>query len=524
MEGVVFWTRGLFLHSSDSKRKKNSLTLRGKNIGIFQDKFFPSLLYLSPSVTNTTSMSAEVPQQMCSGAKRERETRAIAHNGNDSVGGGGPRNRTEKYDLMVFMPIAFAGLLFKFASDFESQAVSLYLRKRGLEIALSTPGTNALVNILVNMSTPRYSVTELTPNGVLSSGTHLVHVNPKEMLKALELVKTGCESVRIKTGLEVQKILVEGGTMRRITEVGRPAAKKARKTTDESEHAAGEESELVWDSPAYARLPKVQAVAKNLFLKNETPPEAIVMRLSALYLYQRLKKAISTYKDSVTVTLSFVGRMGLRHPTTHQQLPPGVTEVQVEETEEELEKRMKCMRKGQSVPPKPMPYDAWIPTGLYWELNAAGSSIESSIKFSLVDRTQEYKAKALGMPPTSANGHTGGAVVDWNSEEVDVFNPLQGRTDRDLGLYEAGNTVAELLAFPESLTEPPRSWSYSANQLILVLGGSAFNRSATIHISNDESEPIEGALWFCYPLGNNGEAGTMHAIVGRLADIDADAS
>lgn len=442
---------------------------------------------------------------------------------------------TPDHDLALQLPINFAGLLFKFSSGFDCDAVTILLRKRGFDIELQTAGQTVVVNFNIVLGrTERYQLYDLTNRALAGGGIFPFHVSPKDMVRALELVKTGCDSVRIIVGSKPDRVLVEGGTMRAPSEVGQPAAKKAKKAP--AIQPTESSIEKVWDSPADATVKKVERSADGTVLP-PNPFDQVVVRVDALYLSQKLGKVISAYgKDLVDVTLKFNGYKCKRHPKTGEILPEGTTvikteEVQADEDENEwvMEERevaaaakMKPPTSVEAGQQQLVPYDSWQPTSMTFSFTSASSDMDSSVTFALVDRTDDYKqaadnhrnAKRPAEPEPGAERH-----IDWENNEFDVNNPLGDRSDFSLGLFNVNATVAELLAFPRDITDAPEPWSYSGRHLKLALGGSDFSRRATFHINAaDEIAARIGVLWVCFPI-DEGRAGMLHSLVGRLADI-----
>lgn len=438
---------------------------------------------------------------------------------------------TAKHDLALQLPLAFSKLMFKYSAEFDVDCISIYLQQRSFSVELETKGQNVVVNVKAVLGrSDKYVVHNLTKRLLASAEDAFpVHVEPTKMLKALEMVSTGSESVRIYVGDQTDSVLIEGGAMRLPSEVGRvstaaPAAKKVRKAADDA--AAPPGIERVWDSVSDANVKCVEAHTKGQILPEE-PFDQIIVRFDALWLHSKMRTVMAAFgKDKVDVTLRFNGRECMRHPDTHAVIREG------EETDEpatgnnpQVWKHEEEELDGEDAikPEAKVPYPSWVPESITWFFTSASTSSDATQRLTLTDRTQTYRREQEAarkrvereqkrMEALRAEDRP----VDWESNTLDVNNPLAGISEVSLGLFNASTTVAELLAFPTHITQAPPDWKYSGRHLQLTLGGYVFSRKATLHANLDGE--CAGALWMVYPF-EGGQAGTLNAVVGQLAQI-----
>lgn len=456
-----------------------------------------------------------------------------------------PSRVTPEHDLALQLPISFAGVLFKFISEFEVDHVTMLLRRSSFDVDLQTKGATVLVNIKVVLGrTERYVMHDLSHRLLPTANSiFAVHLNPKDVITAIKLVKTGCEAVRMIVGKKVDRVLIEGGTMRLPTEVGcaqQPTAKKAKKAAAEAS-AASPAPDRLWDSPADATIKRVACDTQGQALPSK-PFDQIVLRIDAVCLNQKLGEVMTAFgRDVVDVTLEFKGYECLRHPVTLEIVPDGTETLDAavsadEEGDFAAEEReaaadIKALDPSAAVDgaARLKPIKSWQPTALCLRFTAAGKDIDASQTFFLADRTADFaKAAEEAQRTKTATGPTDASErpVDWeNDNEVDFDNPLGERSDYSLGLFSVGATTGELLAFPKTVDRPPEPWSYSGRHVKLVLGASSFSRYVTIHTNmhetlDEEAGAYTGVLWFSFPI-DEGRAGVLHACVGRMADLES---
>jgi hypothetical protein len=441
---------------------------------------------------------------------------------------------TAKHDLALQLPLAFSKLMFKYSSEFDVDCISIYLQQRSFSVELETKGQNVIVNVKAVLGrSEKYLVHNLTKRLLANTEDAFpVHVDPNKMIKALEMVSTGSESVRIYAGDQADSVLIEGGTMRLPSEVGRvsvaaPAAKKVRKASDDAAAAAAAPPGInrVWDSVSDANVKCVQAHVKGQLLPDE-PFDQIIVRFDALWLHTKMRTVMAAFgKDKVDVTLRFNGRECMRHPETHAVIRDGEeTEESATGNDPQVWKHEEEELDEDAIRPEPKtPYASWVPESITWFFTSASTSSDATQRLTLTDRTQTYRREQEAarkrvereqkrMEALRAEDRP----VDWESNTLDVNNPLAGISEVSLGLFNASTTVAELLAFPTNIIQAPPDWKYSGRHLQLTLGGYVFSRKATLHANLDGE--CAGALWMVYPF-EGGRAGTLNAVVGQLAQI-----
>lgn len=468
-----------------------------------------------------------------------------------------------KHDLALQLPLAFSKLMFKYSAEFDVDCISIYLQRRAFSVELETKGQNVIVNVRAVLGrSERYLLHDMT-NRLLAAtdDSFPVHVEPTKMLKALEMVGTGSESVRIYAGEQSDSVLIEGGAMRLPSEVGRaplsgsaPAAKKSRKSAaagdapgNTTATAVGAGVERVWDSVSDASVKCVQAHVKGQLLPDE-PFDQIIVRFDALWLYTKMRTVMAAFgKDKVDVTLRFNGRECMRHPDTHAVVGEGDDEVEdsaamdADGGEGESSPSRAWRREEQdflgeagaqtakgaaanaAAAPAKVPYPSWVPESITWVFTSASTSSDATQRLTLTDRTQTYRREREAARKRAEREQrrmetlrAEDRPVDWESNSLDVNNPLAGVSEVSLGLFNASATVAELLAFPTHITHAPPDWKYSGRHLQLTLGGYVFSRKATLHANLDGD--CAGALWMVYPF-EGGQAGALNAVVGQLAQI-----